>query len=165
MDTRVKFGKSTTLEIPPASLSSFDTISIIVLIPLYDQGLVPLLKRCKMRITVLQRIGVGLVLATVSMVVAGVVEMRRLRLAHQGRFTPDGSVDMSVFWQTFQVRKKKTRLFFFDRLFDGCLSIARADRVFKRSFQQLVFFNAFEGEQGKGICTLPDSFLIAMAVV
>jgi len=102
MDTRVQFGKSTTLEIPPASLSSFDTISILVLIPLYDQGLVPLLKRCKKRITVLQRIGVGLVLATVSMVVAGTVEMRRLRLAHQGRFTPDGSVDMSVFWQTFQ---------------------------------------------------------------
>ena len=36
MDTRVKFGKSTTLEIPPASLSSFDTISIIVLILLED---------------------------------------------------------------------------------------------------------------------------------
>ena len=129
MDTRVQFGKSTTLEIPPASLSSFDTISILVLIPLYDQGLVPLLKRCKKRITVLQRIGVGLVLATVSMMVAGTVEMRRLRLAHQGRFTPDGSVDMSVFWQTFQVRKKNASFFFRPSFADNpfpfsCVSVA-----------------------------------------
>ncbi len=49
-----------------------------------------------------QRIGIGLLLASVSMVVAGLVEMRRLSLARQGRFTPDGAVDMSVFWQTIQ---------------------------------------------------------------
>ena len=33
------------------------------------------------------------------------------------------------------------KLRFFERLFDGCLSIARADRLFKRSFQQLVLIN------------------------
>mmetsp|Transcript_10801 Transcript_10801/g.27734 ORF Transcript_10801/g.27734 Transcript_10801/m.27734 type:complete len:367 (-) Transcript_10801:80-1180(-) len=105
MNTDLKFkglGLDLDLSVPPASLSFFDTISIIVLVPLYDKGLVPLLKSKGMNITVLQRIGVGLLLASVSMVVAGLVEMRRLSLAQQGHFTQDGAVDMSVFWQTFQ---------------------------------------------------------------
>ncbi|UPQ97781.1 proton-dependent oligopeptide transporter [Chloropicon primus] len=101
MNTKVSFGKF-SLEIPPASLSSFDTISIIVCVPLYDRVLVPLLERANLRMTILQRIGIGLVLASISMVVAGVVEMRRLKMAREGKFTEDGSVDMSVFWQTFQ---------------------------------------------------------------
>lgn len=45
------------LQIPAASLSIFNTLSIVVLIPLYDRGLVPLLKRCGVRISELARIG------------------------------------------------------------------------------------------------------------
>ena len=48
------------------------------------------------------RIDVGLILASVSMVVAGLVERRRLSLAAQGKFNDRGEVDMSVFWQTGQ---------------------------------------------------------------
>ena len=101
MNTSFKLG-GWEMDVPPASLSSFDTISIIVLIPLYDQILAPILKRGKRQWTVLKRIGVGLCLASVSMIVAGVVEMHRLRLAAEGKFTQQGVVDMSVFWQVFQ---------------------------------------------------------------
>lgn len=106
-----KLGKD--FVVPAASLSSFDTISIIVLIPLYDKVLVPLLGKLNIRITVLQRIGIGLVLASLAMVCAGLVERERLKLAGQGKFVAerdnsfsriDGppAVDMSVFWQTLQ---------------------------------------------------------------
>ena len=44
-------------KIPAASLSLFNTLSIIVLIPLYDRGLVPLLRRLGMKISLLSRIG------------------------------------------------------------------------------------------------------------
>jgi peptide/histidine transporter 3/4 len=103
MNTLVKFSDSVSIEIPPASLSSFDTISILTLIPVYDQGLLPLLKYFNRKITVLQRIGWGLLLASLSMVAAGLVEMQRLKLASEGKFTEGGDkVDMSVFWQSFQ---------------------------------------------------------------
>lgn len=53
MDRRV----TQNFSIPAASLALFNTLSIIVLIPLYDRGLVPLLRRVGKRITLLQRIG------------------------------------------------------------------------------------------------------------
>ena len=104
MNTVVKLSDTVSFEIPPATLSSFDTISIIVLIPLYDKGLLPLLKKMNRKITVLQRIGWGLFLASLSMVAAGLVEMQRLKLASEGKFTKGGEnkVDLSVFWQSFQ---------------------------------------------------------------
>ena len=43
--------------IPAASLALFNTISIIVLIPVYDKGLVPLLRKFGRQLTLLQRIG------------------------------------------------------------------------------------------------------------
>ena len=48
--------------IPSASLSLFNTISIIALIPVYDRGVVPLLQKFGIKITHLQRIGGRLVL-------------------------------------------------------------------------------------------------------
>ena len=102
MNTKVDWGPKFQMDIPAATLSAFDTLSIIVLVPLYDKGLVPSLRRCGVKMTVLRRIGVGLILASVSMVVAGLVERRRLSLAAQGKFNDRGEVDMSVFWQTGQ---------------------------------------------------------------
>ena len=46
--------------IPSASLSLFNTISIIALIPVYDRGVVPLLQKAGIKITHLQRIGARL---------------------------------------------------------------------------------------------------------
>ncbi len=46
-----------SFHIPAASLSIFNTLAIIVLIPLYDSGFIPLLRRCGRKITLLQRIG------------------------------------------------------------------------------------------------------------
>ena len=46
--------------ITSASLSAFDTIAIIILVPIYDRLLIPLLRRYNMAPTYLQRIGIGL---------------------------------------------------------------------------------------------------------
>ena len=43
-----------------ASLSAFDTIAIIILVPIYDRLLIPLLRRVNLAPTYLQRIGIGL---------------------------------------------------------------------------------------------------------
>ena len=54
MDRDTFGGKFT---IPAASLAIFNTLGIIILIPIYDQGLVPLLKCFGTKLTHLQRIG------------------------------------------------------------------------------------------------------------
>jgi POT family len=66
------------LDVPPASMAMFDTVSIIVLIPIYDGILHPLMKRLRCELSMLQRIGWGFLLAALAMLVAGLVERRRL---------------------------------------------------------------------------------------
>lgn len=82
MDTRL-FG---SFHIPPASLQAIPYLVLIVVVPLYETGFVPLARRFTGResgITPLQRIGVGLLTATFSMVSAALVEEKRRRMAEE----------------------------------------------------------------------------------
>ncbi|MFS7902731.1 putative proton-dependent oligopeptide transporter family, MFS transporter superfamily [Helianthus anomalus] len=75
-----------TFEIPPATLQSSIGLFIIILIPIYDTMLVPLtqaITNIPSGITVLQRIGTGIFLSIVSMVVAAIVETKRLNIAQE----------------------------------------------------------------------------------
>ncbi|KAE8797340.1 Peptide transporter PTR5 [Hordeum vulgare] len=77
MDHRVGGG---AFVIPPATLQSTITVSIIIIMPLYDRVIIPLIgvvTRNSKGITVLQRIGVGMVFSIVAMVIAALVESRR----------------------------------------------------------------------------------------
>src|SRR5690606_39659169 len=66
-------------KIPPASMSSFDILSVALFIFIYRSVLEPLANRFKKKdgtkgITELHRMGIGLVIAILAMVAAGVVE-------------------------------------------------------------------------------------------
>lgn len=64
---------------PPASLSVFELVNVIVILPLYDRFLVPALRSVTghpQGISQLQRIGTGIVFSILAMVVAGFVEVR-----------------------------------------------------------------------------------------
>ncbi|XP_074287467.1 protein NRT1/ PTR FAMILY 5.9-like [Silene latifolia] len=77
-------------KIPPATLQAAITISIILLMPLYDKVLIPLARvitRNERGITVLQRMGAGMVLSIIAMVIAALTEEKRLK-------TPS----LSIFW-------------------------------------------------------------------
>lgn len=81
MDHRVGGG---AFVIPPATLQSTITVSIIIIMPLYDRVIIPLISVVtgnSKGITVLQRIGVGMVFSVVAMVVAALVESRRRHVA------------------------------------------------------------------------------------
>uniref|UniRef100_A0A0D9WNS3 Major facilitator superfamily (MFS) profile domain-containing protein n=1 Tax=Leersia perrieri TaxID=77586 RepID=A0A0D9WNS3_9ORYZ len=91
MDHRIG-GATAAFVIPPAMLQSSITVSIILLMPLYDRMVVPitsLVTGHDKGITVLQRIGVGMVLSIVAMAIAAVVEARR---------RVGGGARMSIFW-------------------------------------------------------------------
>ncbi|CAA7031879.1 unnamed protein product [Microthlaspi erraticum] len=92
-------------EIPAGSLIVFSLLTICIFLPLYDRVLVPFLRRItghKSGITLLQRIGTGIVFAILSMIVAGLVErVRRRRSVTSG--DPTGMTPMSVFWLSPQL--------------------------------------------------------------
>ncbi|KAL9668969.1 hypothetical protein QQ045_006510 [Rhodiola kirilowii] len=70
-------------QIPPASMSSFDIMSVAVFIFLYRRVLDPLVRRVRKRgFTELHRMGIGLVIAVAAMVSAGIVECYRLKFDH-----------------------------------------------------------------------------------
>ncbi|XP_076446957.1 solute carrier family 15 member 4-like [Babylonia areolata] len=66
-----------SIQIPASGLNAFNTIIIIILIPIVDRGLYPCMEKIGRPLSHLQRIGIGFVLASLSMVVAGVVEIAR----------------------------------------------------------------------------------------
>ncbi|KAF8779417.1 hypothetical protein HU200_002686 [Digitaria exilis] len=94
-------------QVPPAALQSFISITIVVFIPIYDRVVVPVSRRYTGKptgITMLQRIGVGMFLSLVSMVIAALVETRRLGVARDAGLIdkPKVPVPMSLWWMVPQ---------------------------------------------------------------
>jgi len=89
--------------IPPASLQLFINFPNIFLVPMYDWLFVPLTRAITGKpsgITVLQRIGIGLFVSIISMIVAAIVEMKRLKIAMESGLVdkPGATVPMSFWW-------------------------------------------------------------------
>ncbi|KAA8516366.1 hypothetical protein F0562_016659 [Nyssa sinensis] len=85
--------------IPPASIYSLAAIGMIVSVTIYDKVLVPVLRRVTKNergIKILQRIGIGMVFTIITMVVAALVERKRLSVLKNDPMK--GSMSMSVFW-------------------------------------------------------------------
>ncbi|XP_015583674.1 protein NRT1/ PTR FAMILY 8.1-like isoform X1 [Ricinus communis] len=96
---------SRSFEIPSASLSLFDTISVIFWVPIYDRVIVPIARRFtghKNGFTQLQRIAIGLVISIVAMMVAGTLEMVRLRQVRKHNYYKLKHIPISIFWQVPQ---------------------------------------------------------------
>ncbi|XP_037425684.1 protein NRT1/ PTR FAMILY 8.3-like isoform X1 [Triticum dicoccoides] len=92
-----------SFNVPPASLSSFDVISVMIWVPLYDRVLIPIARKFTGRekgFSELQRIGIGLVLSIIAMVSAAFVELKRLEIAtSEGLIHEKSAVPMSILWQ------------------------------------------------------------------
>uniref|UniRef100_A0A453EQE0 Major facilitator superfamily (MFS) profile domain-containing protein n=1 Tax=Aegilops tauschii subsp. strangulata TaxID=200361 RepID=A0A453EQE0_AEGTS len=73
-------------DIPPASLQGFVTVSMLVSVVIYDRLFVPCMRRLTKNprgISLLQRMGVGLVLHIAIMVIASATERHRLAVARE----------------------------------------------------------------------------------
>ncbi|KAL3680988.1 hypothetical protein R1sor_023944 [Riccia sorocarpa] len=102
--TRMNTSMGPNFNIPAASLSIFDTLSVIFWVPIYDRLLVPFVRRYSEHVrgfTQTQRMGIGLFISILSMVAAAVVEIERLRIAKNSGLLDNGvaEVPMSIFWQ------------------------------------------------------------------
>ncbi|KAK9162140.1 hypothetical protein Syun_003042 [Stephania yunnanensis] len=90
-------------QVPAAVLQTLTNLSITLLIPIYDLIFVPVVKTFTGKpsgITTLQRIGCGMFISVVCMVVAALVEKRRLDVAFDfGLIDNQGAmVPMSIWW-------------------------------------------------------------------
>ncbi|TXG53381.1 hypothetical protein EZV62_022550 [Acer yangbiense] len=90
-------------KIPAATLQLFIGIAIIIFIPIYDRVFVPVsraLTRFPSGITMLQRIGTGMVLSAICMTVAGFVELKRVETAENYGLIdkPNETIPMSFWW-------------------------------------------------------------------
>ena len=92
-----------SFEIPAASFQSIDTITVIILVPVYEKVLVPIFRRFTSRangITTTQRIGIGLFFSMSGMVSAAMVESNLLKIAQaEGLVHRNMAVPMSILWQ------------------------------------------------------------------
>ncbi|KAG9444137.1 hypothetical protein H6P81_015477 [Aristolochia fimbriata] len=128
-------------EIPAATMQMFICVAIIVVLPLYDRLLVPVMRsftKIKSGITMLQRIGVGMSISSLAMVVAALVEAHRLAVAHDQTVSvnmPGENVQMSVGWLIPQyilcgaadaLTMVGLQEFFYDQVPDGLRSIGLA---------------------------------------
>ncbi|XP_052201223.1 protein NRT1/ PTR FAMILY 5.10-like isoform X2 [Diospyros lotus] len=92
-----------SFDIPAATLQSFISLSIIVFIPIYDRLFVAIARAITQEplgITMLQRVGTGLLFSTISMVIAAMVEGKRLETAIKYGLVdkPKETVPMSIWW-------------------------------------------------------------------
>ncbi|KAI3464332.1 hypothetical protein Pfo_020995 [Paulownia fortunei] len=90
-------------QIPAASLLSLISFSVVVFIPTYDRILVPIARAITKKpagISVLLRIGTGIFLSFLSMVIAALVERQRLATAIEYGLVdkPKATIPMSVWW-------------------------------------------------------------------
>ncbi|XP_047980365.1 protein NRT1/ PTR FAMILY 7.3-like [Salvia hispanica] len=87
-----------SFHVPPASMTCFDIISTSTFIICYERLLVPLYTRLTKRKlktpSELQRMGIGMVISIVAMIIAGLVEQWRLKYADEGETS-----SLSIFWQ------------------------------------------------------------------
>ncbi|XP_062205903.1 protein NRT1/ PTR FAMILY 8.3-like [Phragmites australis] len=92
--------------IPPASLTTFNCVCILILAPAYNKVLMPTVSRItgmKRGLSELHRIGVGTVFAMLSLVSAAIVEMVRLGIArNRGLVHRNAVVPMNILWQAPQ---------------------------------------------------------------
>ncbi|KAL0874378.1 hypothetical protein Bca101_024083 [Brassica carinata] len=88
-------------KIPPATLQSTITLSIILLMPLYDKVLIPMAKKITKNekgIPVMERMGIGMFLSIVAIVIAALVERKRLKISQKMKTSPNFSDPLSIFW-------------------------------------------------------------------
>ncbi|XP_058083347.1 protein NRT1/ PTR FAMILY 8.2-like [Magnolia sinica] len=121
---------NTNIAIPPGSVPVFSAINALLLVPIYEGLMVPILRRYtghRCGITSLQRMGVGLFVSIFAMVSAALVEKKR-----RDHINPPS---MSVFWlvpQFFLIGSAEVFTyvgqleFFYNEATDGTRSLSSA---------------------------------------
>ncbi|KAL4350982.1 hypothetical protein HN51_033355 [Arachis hypogaea] len=146
--------QATTMQrsIPPnfkiSAVSLQGVVGIIILfcVPIYDRDFVPLARKFtgqRPGITFCQRIGAGLVLSVLNMVVSGFVEAKRIGVCIQHNLmdNPEADVPISIWW-----------------LLPQYVIIGTSDALTVIGFQELYYDQMLEGMRSLGAVALSVVF-------
>ncbi|EEF45007.1 nitrate transporter, putative [Ricinus communis] len=100
-----KLGKS-GFQLPAASIIVISMLTLTIFIPIYDRITVPFLRKITGKeggITILQRMGIGIIFSIITMIISGLIEERRRHLALRGStigLSPKGGAisSLSALW-------------------------------------------------------------------
>lgn len=105
----MKLKLSDHFTMPAASLYLFEITMLLILIPVVDRIIYPMLRHFGVDFTPLKKMGVGMLFAMGSVIVAGLMEIQRKRfIATHGYFqqhpfnTPVNASQMNIFYQVPQ---------------------------------------------------------------
>uniref|UniRef100_A0A8I5NRF7 Solute carrier family 15 member 3 n=1 Tax=Papio anubis TaxID=9555 RepID=A0A8I5NRF7_PAPAN len=93
-------------QIPEAWLLLANVVVVLILVPLKDRLIDPLLLRCKLLPSALQKMALGMLFGFTSVIVAGVLEMERLHYIHHNQTVSQeigevlyNAAPLSIWWQ------------------------------------------------------------------
>ncbi|MBA0855866.1 hypothetical protein Goshw_020279 [Gossypium schwendimanii] len=144
-------------KIPPASLAGFVTISMLVCVVLYDRFFVPVIRKWTNNprgITLLQRMGIGLVLHFVIMAVASLTERYRLNVAKQhGLVENGGQLPLTIFILLPQFVLMGTA--------DAFLEVAKLEFFYDQAPESMKSLGTSYSSTSLGIGNFLSSFLLS----
>ncbi|XP_048337253.2 protein NRT1/ PTR FAMILY 5.2-like [Ziziphus jujuba] len=144
-------------EIPPACLTAFVTIFMLIGLVVYDQYFVPTVRRYTQNprgITLLQRMGVGFVLHVIIMVIACLVERKRISTAKaNGIFRKHETVPLTIFILLPQ--------FALMGIADTFLEVAKLEFFYDQAPEAMKSLGSSYYSSSKGIGNFLSSFLLS----
>ncbi|KAG5236385.1 proton-dependent oligopeptide transport family protein [Salix suchowensis] len=146
-----------SFEVPPASLAGFVTLSMLVCVVLYDRFFVRIARRWTRNprgITLLQRMGIGLVFHIIIMIIASLIERYRLRVARQhGLVEKGGQVPSTIFILLPQFVLMGTA--------DAFLEVAKLEFFFDQAPESMKSLGTSYSTTSFGVGNFISSFLLS----
>ncbi|KAA8548860.1 hypothetical protein F0562_000544 [Nyssa sinensis] len=144
-------------QLPAASLNAFVTISMLVCVVIYDRYFVRTVRRWTKNprgITLLQRMGISMVLHSIIMIVASLTERYRLKVARDhGLVENGGIVPLTVFILLPQFVIMGTA--------DACLDVARIEFFYDQAPESMKSLGTSYSMTGVGIGNFLSTFILS----
>ncbi|XP_057958303.1 protein NRT1/ PTR FAMILY 5.2-like [Malania oleifera] len=143
--------------IPPASLIGFSTVSMLISVVLYDRYFIKMIRRWTKNprgISLLQRMGIGLVFHIVIMIIASIVENSRLTVAKDhGLVESGGQVPLTIFILLPQ--------FVLFGMADAFVEVAKIEFFYDQAPEDMKSLGASYSTTSYGVANFLSSFLLS----
>ncbi|XP_059653278.1 protein NRT1/ PTR FAMILY 5.2-like [Cornus florida] len=145
-------------KLPPASLGAFVTVSMLVSIILYDRVFVKIIRKWTKNprgITLLQRMGIGLVLHTIIMIIASLTERYRLGVAKDhGLVEKVGQVPLTIFILLPQ--------FVLMGVADACFEVAKIEFFYDQAPENMKSLGTSYAMTSNGVGNFLSTFILSI---
>ncbi|ERN18925.1 hypothetical protein AMTRI_Chr07g25030 [Amborella trichopoda] len=143
-------------KIPPASLTAFVTISMLVSVVIYDRVFVPMMRRYTKDprgVSLLRRMGIGLALHIIIMTVASLIERKRLSVAREHDLVEHaGTIPLTIFILLPQ--------FVLMGMADAFLEVAKIEFFYDQAPESMKSLGTSYSTSSLGIGNFLSSFLL-----